>query len=127
MYNRYRGPLERDGYTVGFRCVKLGTGEGELRLQLTDKSGTPFTLTQLQPRAGVDEYPDARNPRVREELQYADGVFSSKERFKNVAFVVVRNGDTVVARMPVEVFPDQVAVRKVNPNPAAEPSPVQVA
>jgi hypothetical protein len=60
-------------------------------------------------------------------MTYADGVFTSKEKFQNIAFVLVRNGETPVARLPVEVYPDQVAVRRVNLNPAAEPSPVQTA
>jgi hypothetical protein len=40
-------------------------------------------------------------------MTFADGVFTSKERFQNVAFVLVRNGDTPVARIPVEIYPDQ--------------------
>jgi hypothetical protein len=127
VYNRYRGLPPRDGLTVGYRCVRLGTGEGVLRLQLTDSTGTPFSATTLQPRAGATDFPDPMNPRDREELRYADGVFTSKEKFKNVAFVLVRKGDTPVARIPVEIYPDQVALRKVNPDPAAEPSPVQSA
>jgi hypothetical protein len=60
-------------------------------------------------------------------MRYADGVYTSKEKFRNVAFVLVRKGDTPVARIPVEIYPDQVAVRKVDPNPANEPTPVQSA
>jgi hypothetical protein len=127
VFNRYKGLPPRDGLTLGYRCVKLGTGEGILRLQLTDAAGTPYRSDTLQPRAGATDFPDPMSPRDREEMTFADGVFTSKERFQNVAFVLVRNGDTPVARIPVEIFPDQVAVRRVNLNPAAEPSPVQAA
>jgi hypothetical protein len=127
VYNRYRGLPPRDGLTVGYRCVKLGTGEGVLRLQLTDAGGTPFRADTLQPRAGATDFPDPMSPRDREEMRYADGVFTSKERFQNIAFVLVRNGDNPVARLPVEIYPDQVAVRRVNLNPAAEPTPFQSA
>jgi hypothetical protein len=127
MYNRFKGLPDRDGLTLGYRCVKLGTGEGVLRLQLTDAAGTPYRPDTLQPRAGATDFPDPMAPRDREEMKFADGVFTSKERFQNVAFVLVRNGDTPVARIPVEVFPDQIAVRRVHLNPAAEPSPVQSA
>jgi hypothetical protein len=127
MYNRYRGLPQRDGLTVGFRCMKLGTGEGLLRLQLTDAAGTLFGPNTLQPRAGSSDFPDPLTPRQREEMTYADGVYTSRERFQNIAFVLVRSGETPVARLPVEVYPDQVAVRRVNLNPAAEPSPVQTA
>jgi hypothetical protein len=127
MYNRYRGLPARDGLTVGYRCVKLGTGEGVLRLQLTDAAGTPYRADTLQPRAGASDYPDPMASRDREEMRYADGVFTSKDRFQNIAFVLVRGGDNPVARLPVEIYPDQVEVRRVNLNPAAEPSPVQSA
>lgn len=127
MYNRFKGLPDRDGLTLGYRCVKLGTGDSVLRLQLTDAAGTPYRPDTLQPRAGATDFPDPMAPRDREEMKFADGVFTSKERFQNIAFVLVRNGDTPVARIPVEVFPDQVAVRRVHLNPAAEPSPVQSA
>jgi len=127
MYNRFKGLPERDGLTLGYRCVKLGTGEGVLKLQLTDAAGTPYRADTLQPRAGATDYPDPMNSREREDMTFADGVFTSKERFHDIAFVLVRNGDTPVARIPVEIFPDRVAVRRVNLNPAAEPSPVQSA
>jgi hypothetical protein len=127
VYNRYRALPPRDGLTVGYRCVKLGTGEGPLRLQLTDAAGTPLGSRAVQARAGASDFPDPLAPRQREEMTYADGVFTSGERFRNIAFVLVRSGETPVARLPVEVYPDQVAVRRVNLNPAAEPSPVQTA
>jgi hypothetical protein len=127
VYNRFKGLPPRDGLTVGYRCVKLGTGEGVLRLQLADAAGTVFRPDTLQPRAGATDFPDPNTPREREEMSFADGVFTSREPFKNLAFVLVRNGEKPVARIPVEVYPDQVAVRKVNLNPATELSPVQQA
>jgi hypothetical protein len=127
MYNRYRGLPQRDGLTLGYRCVKLGTGEGVLKLQLTDAAGTPFRSDTLQSRAGTADFPDPMTGRAREEMAFADGVFTSREPFQNIAFVLVQNGDNPVARIPVEIYPDQLAVRRVNLNPAAEPSPVQSA
>jgi hypothetical protein len=60
-------------------------------------------------------------------MAFADGVFTSRQRFKNIAFVLVRNGETPVARLPVEIYPDHLAPRKVNLNPAADLSPGQQA
>jgi hypothetical protein len=111
--------------TVGYRAVRLGTGEAHLKLQLTDGAGTPFRGDVLQPRVGVKEFPEG--VRDREEMRYADGVYISQEVCKNIAFVVVKAGDTIVGRIPVEVYPDRIAVRKVNLNPAAEPNPVLLA
>lgn len=127
MYNRYKELPIPDGFTLGYRCVKLGTGEGKLRLQLTDAVGTAFRSDTLQPRAGDTDFPDATNPRAREEMTFAGGVFTSKERFQNIAFVLVWKGDTPVARIPVELYPDQLAVRRVKLDPATEASPVQQA
>ncbi|HEX3147967.1 MAG TPA: hypothetical protein VHR66_07770 [Gemmataceae bacterium] len=127
MYNRFKGLPQRDGFTLGYRCVKLGTGEGPLKLQLTDAAGATYRGDTLQPRAGVSDYPDPTMPRQREDMRYADGVFTSTEPFKNIAFVLVRNGEIPVARLPVEIYPDQIAVRKVKLDPTTEPSPVQAA
>lgn len=125
VYNRYRGLPQRDGLTLGYRCVKLGTGEGPLRLRLTDPAGAPFGPDKVQARAGDTEFPNPQDPRARDELRFRDGVFVSEEKFRNVAFVLVQNGQTPVARIPVEIFPEHVATRKVHLNPAAEPSPAQ--
>lgn len=125
LYNRYRGQLPREGAIVGYRAVRLGTGEGPLKLQLTDATGNPYRADTVQPRAGVNEFPDGT--RDREEMRFADGVFTSQESFKNIAFVLVKAGESIVGRIPVEVYPDRVAVRKINLNPAAEPNPVLLA
>jgi len=112
LHNRYRS-LPRDAGTVGYRCVKLGTGEGPLRLQLTDPTGRILNMDAVQPRAGVEDFP-GEAPRAQEEMTFAGGMFTSKEPFKNIAFVLVRGGDAPVAKIPVEIYPDQLAVRRVN-------------
>jgi hypothetical protein len=121
LHNRYGRLPDRDASSLGYRAVKLGTGEGVLKLQLTDPAGNPFRNDTLQPRVGVSDYPDAS--RDREEMRFADGLFLSSEPMKNIAFVLVRAGETVLARIPVEIYPDQVAVRKVRLNPNSEPAP----
>src|SRR5262249_50244007 len=49
LHKRYRD-LPFDAITVGYRCVRLGTAEGPLKLQLVDPAGTPFRGDVLQPR-----------------------------------------------------------------------------
>jgi hypothetical protein len=112
LHNRYRS-LARDPGFLGYRCVRLGTGEGPLRLQLTDATGRPYPLDTLQPRAGAEDFPN-ETPREREEMKFSGGVFTSKVPFNHVAFVLVRAGEVPVARIPVEIYPDQVAIRRVN-------------
>jgi tetratricopeptide (TPR) repeat protein len=125
LYNRFKGGLPRDAFTLGYRAVKLGTAEGPLKLRLVDAAGVPFRGDVLQPRAGVQDYPDAA--RDREEMAFADGVFTSKETFKHLAFVTVRAGDALVARIPVEIFEGQVATRRVDPKQTQVPAAQAVA
>lgn len=125
LHNRYGRLPDRDSASLGYRAVKLGTGEGVLKLQLTDPAGAPFNANVLQPRVGVNDFPDGS--RQREEMRFADGVFTSQDSLKNMAFVLVKASDTIVARIPVEIYPDQVAVRKVRLNPNSEPSPFVLA
>jgi hypothetical protein len=125
LYNRYQRLPAREG-SFGYRAVKLGTGEGKLKLQITDANGNPYRNDILQPRVGVNDFPDA-TPRDREEMRYSDGVFTSQETLKNIGFVVVRAGDTVAARIPIEIYPERVAVRRVNMNPNSEPNPIVAA
>jgi hypothetical protein len=66
----------------------------------------------LQPRSGAEDFPDA--PSDREEMKFASGVFTSSQSFKNIAFVLVKAGEVPIARIPIAIFPDQVAVRQVS-------------
>ncbi|MSR52079.1 MAG: hypothetical protein EXS09_02170 [Gemmataceae bacterium] len=125
VYNRYKDWFPRDGLTLGYRAVRLGTGEGLLKLQLTDSSGVPHRSDSVQARVGVNDFPDAN--RDREEMKFSEGIFTSRETFKNIAFVVVKSGDLPLARIPVEIYPDRLAVLKVNLSPSAEPAPAMLA
>lgn len=125
VYNRYKDQLPRDGSTLGYRAVRLGTGEGLLKLQLTDASGSPHRSDAVQARVGVNDFPDAA--RDREEMKFSEGVFTSRETFKNIAFVVVKSGDLPLARIPIEIYPDRLAVRRVNLSPSSEPAPAVLA
>ena len=120
LFNRYRGGLPRDAFTVGYRAVKLGTSEAPLKLRLTDAAGAPYRSDAVQPRAGALDYPDTA--RAQEEMTFADGVFTSKEPFKNLAFVTVRAGDAMIARIPVAIFDGQVASQPVDPRKTQVPA-----
>jgi tetratricopeptide (TPR) repeat protein len=120
LWNRYRGNLPRDGNTIGYRCVKLGTGEGSLQLRLADLSGNPLKVDSLRVRAAAADYPEA--PKEKDELVLRDGVYVSQEPLRHIAFVGVQSGATPIARFPVEIYPGQIAIRKVKYDPNAPTS-----
>ena len=119
LHTRFRGGLPRDGATVGYRAVKLGTAETPVKLRLTDGAGNPLKGANIRVRAGEADFP-ADGSRDREELALADGVYTSKEPIKNMAFVVVTSNDAPVARIPLELFARHTATRKVNLDPRAD-------
>ena len=119
LHARYRGGLPRDGATVGYRAVKLGTAETPVKLRLTDGAGNPLKGSNIRVRAAEADFP-ADATRDREELVLADGVYTSKEPLKNLAFVVVTSNDAPVARIPLELFAHHTATRKVTLDPKAD-------
>ena len=119
LHSRFRGGLPRDGNTVGYRVVKLGTTETIVRLRLTDMAGNPLRGDSIRVRVGETDFP-TDNSREREEMVPADGGFVSKQPRKNLAFVLVTSNESPVARIPLELFAGHTAVRKVNLDPSAE-------
>jgi hypothetical protein len=99
---------DRSG-VLGYRCLKLGTGEGPLRLRLVNERGLPhFNLQIKSSRAGLDAGTDKLDFVGSTNRQ---GLVQSENKFAHVAFVVVQNGQATVARMPIPIFDDHVAVR----------------
>jgi hypothetical protein len=94
---------------LGYRCLKLGTDEGPLRLRLVNERGLPhFNLQVRSSRTGLETTAD--------KLEFVgstnrEGSVQSENKFANVAFVIVQNGQATVARMPVPIFDNDVAVR----------------
>ena len=116
VFSRYEGVLPRGG--VGFRCVKLGTTEGPLRLQLLDASGAPQKGAALSVHARNEDFPDGG--KEGDQATNGDGVFTTKESFSNVALVRVMLGNRRIARIPVEIMDDRVQTRTIRLDPAAE-------
>ncbi len=103
---------------AGFRCVKLGTTTGPLRLQLLDKAGAPQKGVALQVYARATDYPD--DEKESEQTINRDGVFVSNQSFAHVAFVRVMVGNRNITRIPVELLDDRVEARHVWLDPTAE-------
>jgi tetratricopeptide (TPR) repeat protein len=117
MFYRYEDPLPVRG-VIGYRCIKLGTTEAPLRLQLTDPNGVPHKGAALQVYARADDFPDGT--REAELTDGRDGLFISKEPFNNVAFVRVMLGSRRLSRIPVEILDERVEVRSIRLDPNAE-------
>ncbi len=103
LFNRYEEGLPRGA--AGFRCIKLGTIETPLRLQLTDADGRLQKPAALQVFARRQDYPEG--DREAEQTSYRDGAFVSKETFAHIAFVRVLLGNRRIARIPIELLDDQ--------------------
>lgn len=93
----------------GYRCLKLGTADAPLRLRLVNDRGLPHFRLQVKViRGGFD-------PAGRELLYTAstnrEGYVETPKAVSQLACVVVQNGDAVVARIPVPIWEDHVAVR----------------
>jgi tetratricopeptide (TPR) repeat protein len=116
IFHRYEDPLPTKG-VLGYRCVKLGTVEAPLRLQLVDPNGVPHKIP-LQVYAKATDFPDGT--REGEAVPGRDGMFVSKDPFANVAFVRVLLGNRRLARIPVEILDDRVEVRTIRLEEDAE-------
>jgi hypothetical protein len=116
MLYRYR-KLQPGSGTLGFHCVKLGATDAPLRLRLVDAKGNVQNDPNLQVYAGSRGYPESEQES--EQTVFRDGVFVSRQRFQNVAFVRVVKG-TTLARIPVELLDDRVEIRTIQLDPKAE-------
>ncbi|MBY0524126.1 MAG: PspA/IM30 family protein [Gemmataceae bacterium] len=114
LFNRYADDDSRlaDGKNVlGYRCLKLGTAEGPLRLRLVDAKGLPQDNLQIETGGqGFDK---------REDFKYqgstrTEGLLQTEDRFQNIAFVRVLFRKKVIAQVPVVILDDRVTVLKVN-------------
>ncbi len=104
LYHRYRISLENAGF-AGFRCVKLGTTRGPVRLLLTQQnpsgtgSGEKLTLTVRRFGFVGEEGTSLRDP------AQPDGSFDTTRPnetglFNHLAFVTVQGGAARAVRIP---------------------------
>ena len=117
IFYRREVPLPTRG-VLGFRCVKLGTTTGPLRLKLVDAAGIPQKGASLQVYAHANGFP--QGDKEADSTVNRDGVFVSKEQFANVAFVRVLLGNRQLARIPIELQGDRIEVRTITLDPDAE-------
>lgn len=116
----YRGilnPLAQS--SAGFRCVKLPTTSGPLRLRILDDKGQPHSKA-LQIRVHSEAFQKLESSE--EEVLSPDksGMFTSRRPYQNLAFVRVVTGASQIAQLPVAIFEDRPAVASLKIDAAAE-------
>jgi hypothetical protein len=93
----------------GYRCLKLGTADAPLRLRLVNDRGLPHFRLQVKVlRGGFDV---AGRDVLFSASTNRDGYVETPKSVPYLACVVVQHGDAVVARIPVPIWEDHVAVR----------------
>ncbi len=114
LINRYRDDasklMEKPG-VLGYRCLKLGSDEGPLRLRLVDDKGLPLDGLQVEVgRHGFDRK-DGFKPRGSTK---GGNLPFSPEKYEHLAFVKVLYRRTLIAQVPVVILNGRTAVCRVS-------------
>ncbi|HEY8504105.1 MAG TPA: hypothetical protein VIL46_05950 [Gemmataceae bacterium] len=110
LYQRYQGnPMPRHSRVAGYRCIKLGTTEAPLRLQLVDDRGRPLRSADANLSVRVHDRGFITTPMARGDAWLEDGVFVSRP-LSHAAFAQVIHGTEVRAQIPIPILDDRVVV-----------------
>jgi hypothetical protein len=103
---------------LGYRCLKLGTTEGPLRLRVIDDSGAPQTSVQVMVSAfGFDPRKDEFKPAGTPDR---DGLVKPDRAFSQIAFVRMMSNGVAVAQVPAPILAGNTIVCRVNVEPGNE-------
>ncbi|MGE3807099.1 MAG: hypothetical protein AB7K24_20745 [Gemmataceae bacterium] len=116
VWQRYRDSLAAGPALVELRAILLSTTRGPLRLTLVDEEKRKPLADEM---VAVSRLSFANEP-VEKSLSSGEGLVQTRDSFSHVAFVQVLSGDTVRARVPVEIIEGQTLVCGVNVDPRAE-------
>jgi hypothetical protein len=117
LFYRHENPLPSAATVAGYRCLKLGTTQGPLRLRIVadDRSSTP--LPGLQVQVGDNSFQDP--PRERTSTR-ADGFVKSDRPYTNVAFVRILKANVPLAQVPVEILDTRTVTCSLSVQPGAD-------
>jgi hypothetical protein len=117
VFFRHQNPLPSGATVLGYRCLKLGTSRGTIRLRVVadDRSGTP--LAGLQILFSDSGFQDAPLERASTK---ADGLVKTERLYANVAFVRILRANIPLAQVPVEILDDRAITCAVSIQPGAE-------
>src|SRR5262249_12557705 len=93
----------------GYRCIQLGTTHGPLRLRLIDNQGLPHYNLQVKNSGTSFDQPADKLALLG--TTDREGFFHARDKFNHVALVVLQKGEATVAKIPLPIFDDHVAVR----------------
>lgn len=118
LWKRYGDPASNldEKAALGYRCVKLGAGDGPLRLRLVDDKGLPLDGLQIEVgRHGFDKDMKYQGTTKTEGL-----LPPTEDSYSNLAFVLVLSRREPVARVPVPILEERIVAIRVNPNNQGE-------
>jgi hypothetical protein len=101
-------PLRVEPPIVGYRCLKLGTESGPLRLRFVQEEDRTAPLGSLQVKVSATGF---ETKSQEEGATTPDGRMDLKEAYTHAAFVRVLNSSGgVVAQLPIEILGDRGVV-----------------
>jgi hypothetical protein len=106
IYRKQANPLKTPAGELGFRCIRLATIVGPMRLRLVDDRGQPHTRT-LQVRVHPEKFLTDINPQEEVLEPERGGLYTSKRSYENMCYVRVVTGTQMIARIPVEILDDR--------------------
>jgi tetratricopeptide (TPR) repeat protein len=115
LWHRFQEDDLRDQPGVlGYRCLKIATTPGPLKLRLIDDE-------QFRPLEGLQVHVLAPGSAKPAELTTnRDGLLVTRDSYPHLALVRVLSGDTVRAQFPVELTGDRTVVCRLKIQPDAE-------
>jgi hypothetical protein len=112
LFHRFiRDTLQPAPGVEGYRCLKLTSTRGPVRLRLLDdKTGAPVNGARVHV-SGVGYEPGDPG---KDRTTGVDGLVVTPEDYDNVAFVRVSRGGRLRARFPVEIVDDRTVVCRID-------------
>jgi hypothetical protein len=119
LLHRYEEPLSAGPAVVGYRCLKLGTTRGKLRIHLVDEKDRSHGVQRIRV-TGTDITPG-------EEAYtstHSNGFSDSLGPYQHVALLEILGSadEALSGKIPVEILGDRVVVCRVPRNTGAEKS-----
>jgi tetratricopeptide (TPR) repeat protein len=105
-----------DSPALGYRCLKLHTIQGPLKLRLVNDKTQEFLSTF---RVVISSDPSFKPNAVKAATFQGQGLFEDKGPFTNVVYVRIQSGDTPLVEMPVPLVDDGIIVCRMSPDPTA--------
>ena len=115
LWHRYReDDLRYVPGVVGYRCLRLSTVEGPLRLRLVDKE-------QFAPLEGLQVHvEEPGSDKAAELTTNRDGLLVTPARYRHMVWVRVLSGDTVRAQFPIALTGSGTVVCRLPAIPDAD-------